>query len=79
MAKVKKTEVKAAPEKKQAIVGEGDYVASRNFLKKQAEFVKRNRARIPSLGKDARKALEGPEGAGLKAAERKAMSRSRIK
>ncbi len=68
---------KAVPKKKQAIVGEGDYAASRSFLKEQSDFVKRNKDRIPILGKEAEKALEGPEGASLKAAERKAKNRSR--
>ena len=68
---------KAAPRKKQ-IVGEGDYAASRAFDKDQANFVKRNKDKIPQMGKQAEQALEGPEGASLKAAEQEAMNRSTI-
>jgi hypothetical protein len=68
---------KAGQKKKQAIVGEGDYAASRTFLKEQAGFVKRNKSKIPAMGKEAEKALDGPEGADLRAAEQKAMKRSR--
>jgi hypothetical protein len=77
-AKAKKAAKKSAPKKKQAIVGEGDYAASRAFDKDQANFVKRNKDKIPEMGKEAEKALDGPEGASLKAAEQEAMSRSVI-
>jgi hypothetical protein len=69
---------KAAPKKKKQIVGEGDYAASRAFDKDQAAFVKKNKAKIPAMGKDAEKALDGPEGDGLRAAEAEAMNRSMI-
>jgi hypothetical protein len=69
---------KAAPKKRKQIVGEGDYAASRAFDKDQANFVKRNKAKIPEMGKEAEQALEGPEGAGLRAAEQEAMNRSVI-
>ena len=69
---------KAAPKKKQALVGEGDYAASRKFLKDQSDFVKKNKAKIPELGKEAEAALDGPEGDGLRAAEQEAMNRSTI-
>jgi hypothetical protein len=77
-AKAKKSAKKAAPKKKQQIVGEGDYAASRAFDKDQANFVKRNKAKIPALGKEAEKALEGPEGDSLRAAEQEAINRSTI-
>ena len=69
---------KPAPMKKQPITGEGDYVASNLFLKDQTAFVKRNKAKIPQLGRQAERALDGPEGASLRAAEQEAMSRSTI-
>ena len=77
-AKAKKPVKKAAPKKKKQIVGEGDYAASAKFDKDQAAFVKRNKAKIPELGKDAEAALNGPEGDSLRAAEREAMNRSMI-
>ena len=73
----KKAIKKAAPKKKQ-IVGEGDYAASRKFDKDQAAFVKKNKAKIPELGKEAEAALDGPEGDSLRAAEQEAMNRSVI-
>ena len=69
---------KAAPKKKQTLVGEGDYAASRTFLKDQSNFVKQNKAKIPAMGKEAERALDGPEGNSLRAAEQEAMSRSMI-
>ena len=69
---------KPAPKKKQPVIGEGDYVASNLFLKDQTAFVKHNRAKIPQLGRQAERALDGPEGASLRAAEQEAMSRSVI-
>lgn len=74
---------KAAPAKKKAvkkkkqIKGEGDYAATRAFDKDQAGFVKKNKARIPAMGQAAEKALEGPEGDSLRAAEAEAAARSR--
>jgi hypothetical protein len=67
---------KAATKKKQ-IVGEGDYQASRTFLKDQSDFVKKNKSSIPAMGKDAGRALEGPEGDTLRQAEAEAASHSR--
>jgi hypothetical protein len=69
---------KAAPKKKKQIVGEGDYAASRAFDNDQASFVKKNKAKIPAMGKEAERALDGPEGDGLRAAEQEAMNRSVI-
>jgi hypothetical protein len=74
----KKATRKAAPKKKKKqIVGEGDYQASRSFLKDEAAFVKRHSAEIPAMGKAAEAALEGPEGASLRAAEEEARRHSK--
>ena len=74
-APVKKAKKKTA--KKKQIVGEGDYAASRSFLKDQSSFVEKNRANIPAMGRDAEKALDGPEGNALRDAEAEAAGRSR--
>jgi hypothetical protein len=71
----KKTAKKAA--KKKQSVGEGDYAASRSFLKDQSSFVEKNRANIPAMGLEAEKALDGPQGAVLRDAEATAAARSR--
>ena len=78
-AAAKKAPAKKAVNKKAAkkTIGEGDYAASRAFLKDQAGFVETNRARIPAMGKEAEKALDGPDGAGLRDAEAAAAARSR--
>jgi len=71
---------KAAPKKKagkRKTIGEGNYAASRRFDKDEASFVKKNKAAIPAMGKEAEKALDGPEGAELRAAEATAAARSR--
>lgn len=67
---------KAAPKKKKQVMGEGDYQASRKFLKEEANFVKRNKAEIPQMGKAAEAALDGPQGSELRAAEEEAKSHS---
>ena len=74
---VKKAVTPAKPKKKKRVVGEGDYVASRKFDTDQAGFVKKNKARIPALGKAAEAALDGPEGDSLRDAEAQAAGRSR--
>ena len=66
---------KAAAKKK--IIGEGDYQASRAFLKDQSGFVAKNKAKIPAMGKAAEAALEGPQGGALREAEATAAARSR--
>ncbi len=68
---------KAPAKKKMQAVGEGDYAASKSFLKDQSSFVAKNKAKIPAMGKAAEKALEGPEGDGLREAEATAAARSR--
>ena len=76
---VKKTPArkKAPARKKKQIVGEGDYEASRAFLKDQAGFVRKNKASIPDLGRQAEAALDGPEGDALREAEAAGQARSR--
>jgi hypothetical protein len=76
-AAARKPAKKAPVRKKKQIVGEGDYEASRTFLKDQSDFVKDNKARIPQMGRDARAALEGSEGPALLAAEAEAKGHSR--
>jgi len=75
-APAKKSKAKKVPAKKKTI-GEGDYAASRSFLKDQSGFVAKNKAKIRSLGKAAETALEGPEGNALREAEATAAARSR--
>jgi hypothetical protein len=78
-AAAKKAPVKKAKKtaKKKQIVGEGDYAASRSFLKDQSSFVEKNKANIAAMGQEAEKALDGPEGASLREAEAAAGARSR--
>jgi hypothetical protein len=66
---------KASAKKK--IIGEGDYQASRAFLKDQSGFVAKNKANIPAMGKAAEAALDGPQGDALRDAEATAAARSR--
>ena len=49
--------------------GEGNYKASKRFRTEQESFVKKNKAKIPAMGKAAEDALAGPEGDDLRAAE----------
>ena len=72
-----KAATKKAPAGKVKKIGEGDYAASRRFDKDEASFIKKNKANIPMMGRDAEKALEGPEGAALRDAEATAAARSR--
>jgi hypothetical protein len=76
-ATARKPAKRKSPARRKQIVGEGDYEASRSFLKDQAGFVKKNKGRIARMGKDAKAALEGPEGASLRTAEAKARSHSK--
>jgi hypothetical protein len=68
---------KAAPKKKKQVMGEGDYQASRKFLKDEANFVKRHNGEIPQMGREAEAAMDGPQGAELRAAEAEAQSHSK--
>ena len=66
---VKKAVTPAKKKKsKKQVVGEGNYAASRKFDADQAGFVKKNKAKIPDLGKAAEAALDGPEGDSLREA-----------
>jgi len=56
------------------VFGEGNYAASRNFRRAETDFVRRNKRKIPKMGKDAETALEGSEGEALTAAEEEAKS-----
>ncbi|HEU4548378.1 MAG TPA: hypothetical protein VFS01_01675 [Rhizomicrobium sp.] len=58
-------------------MGEGDYAATRAFDSDQAAFVKRNKAAIPAMGKQAEAALDGAEGQELRDAEAEGLARSR--
>ena len=69
--------IKKAFSRPKKAIGEGDYAASRRFDKDEASFVKKNKAGIPAMGKEAEKALDGPEGAALREAEATAAARSR--
>jgi hypothetical protein len=77
MATKKKAKKTVKKKKTGKLEGEGSYTATRNFDKAQQSFVKRNRGKIAKLGKDAEKALEGPEGKSLRAAEKKAKAKAR--
>lgn len=68
---------KAPAKKKKQTKGEGDYEASRAFLKDQAGFVERNKMNIPAMGREAEEALDGPQGDVLRDAEATAAARSR--
>ena len=76
-AVARKAPAKKKAVKKKQVVGEGDYAASAKFDADQASFVKKNKAAIPAMGKEAEAALEGPEGEALRDAEAAAAGRSR--
>ena len=73
----RKAPAKAAMRPARKTMGEGDYAASRSFLKDQSGFVEKNRAKIPAMGKAAEAALDGPQGDMLRDAEATAAARSR--
>jgi hypothetical protein len=58
------------------VFGEGNYTASREFRDQQTDFVRRNRNKIESLGKEAEAALEGGEHEEFEEAEEEARSHS---
>jgi len=58
------------------IPGEGNYSAARRFDAQEGTFVEKNRKKIPQMGKDAEKALDGAEGDDLRKAEESARSHS---
>ena len=57
-------------------MGEGNYRAARAFDQAQAAFVK-DKDRVEKAAKDAKQALEGPEGEELRAAEAEAASHAK--
>jgi len=57
--------------------GEGSYTATRNYDRAQETFIAKNRGKIGKLAKDAEKALEGPEGKSLRAAEKAGRAKAR--
>jgi hypothetical protein len=59
------------------VEGEGSYEATRRFDEKERKFVHDKKAEIPGMGKDAEKALDGPEGEELRKAEETAKSKAR--
>ncbi|HEY2033978.1 MAG TPA: hypothetical protein VGH02_09865 [Rhizomicrobium sp.] len=59
------------------VTGEGNYTASREFRKDEEAFVRANRGRIAEMGKNAERALEGPEGDELRKAEDEARAHAR--
>jgi hypothetical protein len=79
---VRNTAAKKAPARKakksREVLGEGNYTASRRFRTEETAFVKRNKARIPAMGKAAEAALDGPEGKDLLAAEAEARSHAHM-
>jgi len=62
---------------KNKVEGEGSYTATRRFDKAQEKFVHDKKSEIPGMGKDAEKALDGPEGEELRKAEDIAKSKAR--
>jgi len=72
-AKAAKRPAKKARKTKD-VIGEGNYTAAREFRKDEESFVRANRSRIPEMGKEAERALEGPEGNDLRRAEEEARS-----
>ena len=56
--------------------GEGNYKASRRFRQDQENFVRENKDRIPEMGREAERALDGPEGKDLANAAAEAASHS---
>ena len=69
-----KTNKKATEDK---VHGEGNYAASRDYDKRIEKFVSEKKSDIPQYAKDAEKALEGPEGEKLRAAEEKGKAKAR--
>jgi hypothetical protein len=76
-AKATAKKARKIPARKKKTAGEGDYAASRKFLKDQSSFVEKNKAQIAAMGEAAEKDLEGPEGNALRDAEARAAARSR--
>jgi hypothetical protein len=64
-APVKKAKTAARKKSARREFGEGNYKASKRFRTEEEAFVKRNRSKIPAMGKAAEAELEGPRGAQL--------------
>jgi len=63
--------------KQDKVHGEGNYAASRDYDKRTEKFISEKKSEIPKMAKDAEKALEGPEGEELRAAEEKGKAKAR--
>jgi len=59
------------------VQGEGDYEAARHYDEKLEKFVNDKKSEIPTMAKDAEKAVEGPEGEELRKAEEIGKSKAR--
>ena len=59
------------------VQGEGDYRAAKRYRHETEDFIAKRGKDIPDLAKKAEKAVEGPEGRKLAAAERKGKSKAR--
>jgi hypothetical protein len=57
--------------------GEGNYEAARDYDKRTEKFISEKKSKIPKYAKAAEKAIEGPEGAELRAAEEKGKAKAR--
>lgn len=68
------TDKKKAQDK---VHGEGNYAAARDYDNRVEKFVSEKKSEIPKYAKDAEKALDGPEGDKLRAAEEKGKAKAR--
>jgi len=66
-----------AKKRSSKLEGEGSYTATRNYDRGTEKFIAKNKGRISKMAKDAEKALEGPEGKSLRAAERAGRAKAR--
>jgi hypothetical protein len=60
-----------------AVQGEGDYKAARDYKRDIDKFLQKKGSGIPDLAKAAEQAVEGPEGAELAQAEQEGKSKAR--
>ena len=75
--KAKKKKIAKKAKRPSRLEGEGSYTATRNYDRGTEKFIAKNKGKITKMAKDAEKALEGPEGKSLRAAERKAKAKAR--
>lgn len=73
----KKTAAKPVKRRSSALEGEGSYIAARNYDKRTEAFLAKNKGKVTKLARDAERALEGPEGKSLRAAEKKGKAKAR--